>query len=697
MPVGFPQDRWIERAMRRIASARPRRALSAAILGFIVACGGGGSSDPGHGLSSGDPATWSCSGADLSTLTNRVHVSAQGTNDSGCGAATQACLTIQQGIARCDAQAGCAVLVRHGLYVYPSPQTTPQTTIVLRDGVSVYGGCRSADEPDRGYRTTVQASPKVGEPAISASGIATPTRIHGLVVVAADRGVGEGASIAMQATSSPGLMLSRTVLASGRGGDGADGASGTSGIGERGADGPAGAAGGRACAAAPPSDTSGQGGRGGAGLMGLVDNNTCAFGRCACGRQNETDSIGRPGLASGAIRGGAGGTQHSLPGFVCTNAASEDRFHGPDGGPGHPGTCATEGGSTSANLWGSASAQGWQAGTGDRGAAGAVGSGGGGGTSGGFCLIYNPLGFVQGVPAGGGGGGGCGGGGGAGGQQGGASIALLLVGASAGLEPQGVVLSPGLGGNGGTGGPGAVGGQGGPGGAGGPWGGTSVGAQASSFVYQCPGRSGSGGPGGTGGSGAGGAGGNGGPSINLALSGGALPPSGTDDAYGGAPGLGGAVGNGATTPLCATHAGARGVGGGAATVINLDQPPSNVLSVGQRIAKGEHRVSPNGKVSLEMQTDSNLCLYEYASAFPTLPRTELWCSIQDEQWINTAQYLVMQPDGNLCVYDPNDQNPRCTTAETFGHPGAYLGVEDDGHIVVREGSIVLWSRPKAKS
>ncbi len=186
------------------------------------------------------------------------------------------------------------------------------------------------------------------------------------------------------------------------------------------------------------------------------------------------------------------------------------------------------------------------------------------------------------------------------------------------------------------------------------------------FRYQCPGQSGRGGPGGDGGNSAGGAGGNGGPSINLALAASAALPAGADLAgYGGTPGMPGNVGNGVQTTLCTTPGGALGVGGGAATVLNFDKPPSNILSVGQRIAKGEYRVSPNGKVSLEMQTDSNLCLYEYASAFPTLPRTELWCSIQDEKWINTAQYLVMQPDGNLCVYDPNNQNPTL-------HHGGYL-------------------------
>jgi hypothetical protein len=499
----------------------------------------------------------------------------------------------------------------------------------------------------------------------------------------------------MRATSSPGLTLTRTVLASGRGGDGATGATGTTGPGERGGDGLTGAGGGQACAAAPPSDSRGQGGQGGDGLTGSVDvtNNCYPLSKeCDCGYVNPTQSIGRMGMASAAIAGGAGGHQSSLGGWVCTKPASLDRFRGADGGAGNPGACAAQGGPTSTDLWGSMAAPGWQAGAGGSGAAGDVGSGGGGGTSGGFCLKWNPIQFVQGVAAGGGGGGGCGGGGGAGGKQGGASIALLLVAASVELEPQGVVLLPGPGGDGGNGGLANVGGGGGTGGAGAPSGGTDV------FGYNCPGPSGHGGLGGAGGNGAGGAGGNGGPSINLALAASATQPTGADvGTYGGTPGLGGGIGNGLQTQLCTTPDGALGVGGGAATVINFDKPPSNILSVGQRIAKGEHRVSPNGKVSLEMQTDSNLCLYEYASAFPTLPRTELWCSMQDEKWINTAQYLVMQPDGNLCVYDPNNQNPSCTTADTLGHRGAYLSVDDDRHIVVREGSVVLWSRPKAPS
>jgi hypothetical protein len=683
----------LDRAVRPEPSIRGRRILSAALLGFVVACGGGGSTDPRPGLLIGDAESWVCSGVDVSTLKNRVHVSSQVTSELSCGSPTQTC-TIQQGIDRCS-ELGCdGVLVRHGLYAPADP-----LTITLRDGVNVYGGCRPGDEADRGYRTTIRASPKPGDPAIDASGIVKPTRIHGLVVVVDDRAVGEGASIAMRATSSPGLTLTRMVLSSGRGGDGVEGAAGTSGVGERGSDGPSGAAGGRACAAAPRLDGRGQGGQGGDGLRGGVDARTCSSfsGRCDCAYVNPNESIGRPGLASGSIAGGTGGQENSLGGFVCTNASSTDRFRGPDGGQGRPGACAAQGGSTSANLWGLAGLQGWRGGEGGVGQVGDVGSGGGGGTSGGFCLKWETIEFVQGVAAGGGGGGGCGGGGGAGGQQGGASIALLLTGADVGLEPEGVALLPAPGGRGGNGGPGVLGGSGGSGGVGGPWGGTPVGAAFSTFVYQCPGQSGSGGPGGDGGSGAGGAGGNGGPSINVALAASAAWPKGADGAYGGTPGLGGSVGKGTQTSHCTTPDGAVGVGGGAAAVVNFDSPPSNILSVNQRIAKGQSRVSPNGRVSLEMQTDSNLCVYQYASAFPTSPRNELWCSIQNENWINTAQYLVMQDDGNLCVYDSNDRNPTCTQAATLGHPGAYLSVEDDGHIVVRDGSLVLWSRPKAPS
>ena len=72
--------------------------MAAALLGLVVACGGGGGTDPGR-VSLSDAEMWSCSGADVSALKNKVHVSAQDTTEPGCGSPTQTC-TIQTGIDR---------------------------------------------------------------------------------------------------------------------------------------------------------------------------------------------------------------------------------------------------------------------------------------------------------------------------------------------------------------------------------------------------------------------------------------------------------------------------------------------------------------------------------------------------------------------------------------------------------------------
>jgi hypothetical protein len=51
----------------------------------------------------------------------------------------------------------------------------------------------------------------------------------------------------------------------------------------------------------------------------------------------------------------------------------------------------------------------------------------------------------------------------------------------------------------------------------------------------------------------------------------------------------------------------------------------------------------------------------------------------------------MQGDGNLVVYAAT-QARRSGPANTHGHPGAYFAVQDDGNIVVYEGSTPLWAR-----
>ena len=162
------------------------------------------------------PTQVTCSGANVAGLASTVYVSPQGNDGPGCGASSSAaCATIQRGIDTCSSP-GCSVLVRYGLY-------TTSATITLRDGVSVHGSCAFGDGASTAYRTVIAANPAPGTPAIAATSINSPTTVSGLVVVGKEETEAGTASIAMAIASSKGLVLTQSVLASGRGGDGTPG------------------------------------------------------------------------------------------------------------------------------------------------------------------------------------------------------------------------------------------------------------------------------------------------------------------------------------------------------------------------------------------------------------------------------------------------------------------------------------------
>ncbi len=647
-----------------------RRAVSWLVLAasaLLAGCGGGdGERRPGLVAD----ASAACDGANLHGVKSTVLVSTQGSDTGTCGGdPSNACKTIQRGIDNC-AGSGCAVLVRYGLY-------PTSATIKLRDGVSVYGGCRFGGDPDRGYRTTIQASPAPATAAIAGSAIDTPTVVHGLVVIGKNEETLGTASIAMALANSKGVTLTRSMLVAGNAGDGADGT--TTPAQPGGAGQPAhardGAAGGPACpSAGPPS--AGHGGQGGDGLRGYTP---ICFVTCYCQYPNLDSSVGRQGNPSGAVAGGDGGTR-SWGGNYCTSPVFGDDYSGKSGQPGSAGACSGSGGAASDDLWGTISLAGWAPGAGGSGGVGDVGSGGGGGSSGGLCVGF-PDGihseFVDGVPAGGGGGGGCGGNGGNGGGQGGASIALLLGDSSIAFDAAQVAIVSASGGDGGVGGSGGVGGAGGNGGDGRTAQTVTVGSS------KCPGPSGRGGNGGQGGAGAGGAGGNGGPSIGIALRGSSTAPSLGDAVYLGAPGRPGANGGGGANPNCTGAAGGSGFGGGAAQIVNLDRPPNDILASGQSLGhtatRSESRISANGKYALVMQTDGNLCL----GAWPTF--AYIWCSAQNGMGFNDS--VTMGYDGSFCLF--GDRGGCIDTS----HPGAYLKVTDDGRALFHSGSEVVWSLP----
>lgn len=640
----------------------PGRALAAAAVAALVAACGGGSGAGRDGT--GAPLAAEC-GTDLRALGQVVYVSTLGKNIDGCGATTAtACASIDHGIAACGASKGCNVLVRHGLY-----QTTE--TIALRDGVSVYGNCRFDGEPDRHYRTTIQAAAAPGTPAISAVAIKTPTVLRDLVVIGQDETAHGTASLAMVVSGSTGLSVVNTMLSSGRGGDGLDGSvPAPAGAPGNGSDGIAYGFGGPSCAANTEAGT-GRGGQGGTGLTTAIQRSAYGFD-CVF---TDIGSAGQPAGGDPAKTRAALGTSGPA-GQWCNGRPYNYPVPGVNGAPGAAGACgaATQ---PSPLTAGSFNGTVWVASRGDNGRPGGVGGGGGGGGAGGSCVTKIDE-IYQGFTGGGGGGGGCGGGAATAGQQGGASIPLVLIDSSLVLDASLNALVPGPGGRGG-GAKDAV--RGSPGGKAGL--GLTTG-QTYTWGHWCPAFSADGGAGGHGGVGSAAAAGHGGPSIGIALVGKSSGPIGLDAVYATQPGMPGRAGRGGSVfpgGDCSPDAGpdgAGGVTGVGAALADFAAPPANFLAAGQQLGVGESRTSLNGRYRLVLGADRALCLMQ--------GNATLWCSTQD---LGRGDQLRMQTDGSVCLHMGRADG--CAAGQAPA--GSFLVVRDDGHVVVTDGSVVYWSQP----
>jgi hypothetical protein len=440
-----------------------------------------------------------CGAKDTSALANVVYVAKDGTDGAACGRSrTSPCATIQRGITNCGGP-DCAVLVAYDMYEL-------QTTVALRSGVAVYGGCDLLPAPDPALQSVLLA-PEDGAVAVLASGLASPTAFQGFAIFG---GRGAATSTLVVSSGGSGLTLELVMLIGGEGGTGAKGAPGV-----RGRDG--GSARTR-LGGISPCRTPAAGGSDGDGVSireGFP---------VGCDSYSPSGTAGEPGSTGFRAPGGGGGT------VTCSvYDPNGSKPAPPRGGPGERGTGGKQGpcggpGKASPELLGSVVAGVWKPGAGGSGEDGGDGGGGGAGGTGGNCGVSNfiaPFRSSFGGSGAGGGGGGCGGTGGKGGEQGGASIALLVNGGSVALRS--VTIVGGKGGRGGAGGQPSGGGL--PGSAG-----------ARGYSYQnpatppCPntmwgGDGGYGGLGGCGGTGAGGAGGNGGPAFGVVTAaGGTLIP-----------------------------------------------------------------------------------------------------------------------------------------------------------------------------
>jgi len=142
---------------------------------------------------------------------------------------------------------------------------------------------------------------------------------------------------------------------------------------------------------------------------------------------------------------------------------------------------------------------------------------------------------------------------------------------------------------------------------------------------------------------------------------------------------------------------------------------SDLLKPGEILRAGESRSSANGQYRLVYQSDGNLVVYKEGETEASWAMS--WPTEADHR--NTANsatwaggYVVMQADGNLVAY--NVLGPYWSSG-TFGNPGAWLAVQNDGWIAIRSAgpeincgsncsqsirqdfSALLWATPDAGS
>ena len=409
--------------------------------------------------------------------------------------------------------------------VYVSKGTYAET-LVLADGVSIYGGYDASAGWSRGLNLTAVESPAaVG---VIARNLTKPTELQLLVITAANAGAplpnGDGASsVGLQITGSSGVLTVRgCVINAGAGGAGA--------VGTDTAVGAAGGNGGAAIGTTRGAPGSGcQGASGGLGADAVNGPSTGIAGGSG------VQAAGGGARALGGAPGGSGSCDtfssssgNNAPAVASAGAAGAAGTMGVAGPP--LGTVDALG-----RYVPSAGGDGLSSGT-------PGGGGGGGGSGGGSARGTNFLctncSAVWSGAGGGGGGGGCGGGIGRGGRGGGGSIAIVAEGSAVIVDETKMVTQKG--GTGGNGGAGALGG------AGGVAGGGAAGETGGGCNTRSGGAGAAGSAGGPGGRGGAGAGGTGGPSICVLYKG-VAPVTGANPnkcvaGAAGAGGVGGATG-----------------------------------------------------------------------------------------------------------------------------------------------------------
>ncbi len=104
------------------------------------------------------------------------------------------------------------------------------------------------------------------------------------------------------------------------------------------------------------------------------------------------------------------------------------------------------------------------------------------------------------------------------------------------------------------------------------------------------------------------------------------------------------------------------------------------LQAGESLLPSQRLLSSDGRFELKFQSDGNAVIYG--------PSGSLWHS--DTWQGRRAAILTMQPDGNLVMRDARNSPSSVWHSGTFGHPGAYLLMRNDGNLAIYDGASVLW-------
>jgi len=116
-------------------------------------------------------------------------------------------------------------------------------------------------------------------------------------------------------------------------------------------------------------------------------------------------------------------------------------------------------------------------------------------------------------------------------------------------------------------------------------------------------------------------------------------------------------------------------------------PGTNTLLPGERLHPGQRLISSNGTYELHWQFDGNLVLASTSDGSPKFSTGTL----SPPGFLGSGYaYCEMQGDGNFVVH----HHPGgAWDSETWGHPGAFLRVRDDGHVVIIDPVNPIWRRP----